>query len=167
MWLRLRRILNRESIISGLKTLMWAVPLTVLIWVYAEREGVDTVKGYNLVIGLQNNDRAQRVLRLLSQTDGSIRVDLTGPHAQMEMLQKKLSSSPDPLIRLAVEAGLPGGQHPISVSSIANDPLFVDNGITVSGFDPPDVLVEVDPLRNQGAPSAGAAVGESRVAAGI
>jgi hypothetical protein len=145
-WQKFRRAFTRQSIYSAFKTLLWAAPLTVMIWIYAERDGVDTVKGYNLVIGLRNNDLAHRVLRLQSPQDSRIRVDLTGPRALMESMQKKLSNATEPLVRVDVDSNLPPGPHSISIASIGNDSLFVENGITVGNPDPPEITVDVDQL---------------------
>jgi hypothetical protein len=145
-WQKFRRAFTRQSIYSAFKTLLWAAPLTVMIWIYAERDGVDTVKGYNLVIGLRNNDLSHRVLRLESPKDGRIRVDLTGPRALMESVQKKLSNATEPLVRIDVDSNLSPGPHSISIASIGNDTLFVENGITVGNPDPGEITVDVDQL---------------------
>ena len=39
-WTRFTSGFTRENIISNLKTLAWVVPLTLLIWIWAEREQV-------------------------------------------------------------------------------------------------------------------------------
>src|SRR5438876_12334266 len=41
---RWRENITREQVISNLKTLAWVVPLTLLIWIWAEREQVATTK---------------------------------------------------------------------------------------------------------------------------
>ena len=43
-WHRFASRFTREAVISNLKTLAWVVPLTLLIWIYAEREQVGTQK---------------------------------------------------------------------------------------------------------------------------
>src|SRR5205807_2622098 len=43
-WHRFGARFTRENVISNLKTLAWVVPLTLLIWIYAEREQVATTK---------------------------------------------------------------------------------------------------------------------------
>src|SRR5947209_1061870 len=37
---RLGAAFSREGLLSGVKTLAWVVPMTVVIWVYAEREQI-------------------------------------------------------------------------------------------------------------------------------
>src|SRR5213595_2181335 len=37
-----RDTFNKEQLISGLRSLIWVAPLTVLIWIYAEREQIIT-----------------------------------------------------------------------------------------------------------------------------
>ena len=43
-WHRFASRFTREAVISNLKTLAWVVPLTLLIWIYAEREQVASMK---------------------------------------------------------------------------------------------------------------------------
>ena len=40
---RLQRNMTRANFNAFLKSMAWVVPLTVLIWVYAEREGIETL----------------------------------------------------------------------------------------------------------------------------
>ena len=43
-WLRrwARNTFTRDQLASGLRSLLWVAPLTVLIWIYAEREQIIT-----------------------------------------------------------------------------------------------------------------------------
>ena len=145
---KLLRAFSRDALTSAFKTLAWAVPLTILIWVYAERDGVHETLGFSMVIGLRNDDPQHRALHLDSPTDGRIRVDLKGPNALLEELEKKLSASAEE-VRIDVDPNLSQGVHSISVAEIGNDPLFVQAGVTVSNPEPPDITVTVDKLEVQ------------------
>src|SRR5215208_2440283 len=52
----LRRCLERENLIAGLKTFSWLAPLTLLIWIYAEREQVDRLENQTIPIEVRSND---------------------------------------------------------------------------------------------------------------
>ena len=60
-----RSTFSRDSFLSSLKSLLWVAPLTVLIWVYAEREQVVTLKGVAVSLEMRSNE-AGRVVRVLS-----------------------------------------------------------------------------------------------------
>ena len=49
------RMFTLENLSSGLKTFMWVAPLTILIWVYAEREQV-VQKEVTLPIAVKSTD---------------------------------------------------------------------------------------------------------------
>src|SRR4051812_14869415 len=54
----LQRSLSRDSLLAGLKTSTWLVPLTVLIWIYAEREQVYNAEDRTIPIDIRSgNDR--------------------------------------------------------------------------------------------------------------
>ncbi|HEX4123794.1 MAG TPA: hypothetical protein VHY37_03645 [Tepidisphaeraceae bacterium] len=145
LWDKFRRAFTRQSLKSAFKTLLWAVPLTILIWVYAERDGVHETLGFSMVIGLRNDDSQHRIVHMESPPDGRIHVDLKGPNALLENLEKNLSSSVDE-VRIDVDPNLSAGTHPISLAEIGNDPHFVQAGVSVSNPEPPDITVTVDPL---------------------
>jgi hypothetical protein len=145
-WQKFRSTFTRQNISSALKTLLWAAPLTVMIWIYAERDGVDQPVEYDLIVGLHNSDPLHRIIRLETPKDGLIRADLKGPHAQMEKVKRELSGAKEPLVGIDIDPSLPAGSHSISIDTIKNDPLFVENGITVSSPDPAEITVDVDPL---------------------
>src|SRR5690242_1264927 len=47
---------SRESLFNFAKTMAWVVPLTILIWVYAEREQRDTDPGVTFPIDVRSSD---------------------------------------------------------------------------------------------------------------
>src|SRR3954464_8093920 len=76
-WVRFRSRLTRDNIISNLKTLAWVVPLTLLIWIWAEREQVQPAKDVTVPFELSSPD-PNRVIRNKSG-DSNLVLELSGP----------------------------------------------------------------------------------------
>src|SRR6478735_8471482 len=70
-WQRFVSRFTRENVISHLKTLAWVVPLTLLIWIYAEREQVDTPEDVAVPFELFSVDRG-RVVSLPAPQDKNL-----------------------------------------------------------------------------------------------
>src|SRR5688572_15344405 len=85
----MRDTFTRENIISNLKTLAWVVPLTFLIWVYAEREQIATYKDEPLPFDLVSLD-PNRVVTLNPRQDKNLMVDLQGPQARVQDVLQRL-----------------------------------------------------------------------------
>jgi len=51
---QIRKQLTRENIVTFAKQLVWVVPLTLLIWIYAEREQLASEPGRIVPIGRKN-----------------------------------------------------------------------------------------------------------------
>src|SRR4051812_26806963 len=67
-----------EQFFGFLKTLIWVAPLTLLIWVYAEREQAVTVAGVTFPVDVRTVDH-NRIVQLRSPADKNIIVELSGP----------------------------------------------------------------------------------------
>src|SRR5262249_40168890 len=68
---------SRENVGNFFKTLAWVAPLTILIWVYAEREQVTTDQPVTIPVAMKDAN-PNRVVRLLN-ADNNITAALTGP----------------------------------------------------------------------------------------
>jgi len=140
-----RSTFSRESFISSLKSLLWVAPLTVLIWVYAEREQVVTLKGVAVSLEMRSNE-AGRVVRVLSPTGGTLSVELEGPQAELEQAKDYLESTKFPV---QVDQNLsPGEEHSIPIFPQLNRlPRIKAKGVTITGGVPADVTVVIDPIK--------------------
>src|SRR6059058_717573 len=82
-WRRNFANVTREQVISNLKTLAWVVPLTLLIWIYAEREQVASMKDVAVPFDLVSID--PNVSVSLSRTqDKNLLLELQGPQARLQ-----------------------------------------------------------------------------------
>jgi hypothetical protein len=140
-----RRSTSRDAIISSLKTLAWVVPLTLLIWVYAEREQETPLRDVPILISVKSND-PNRVVKILK--DSVVTADLKGPRSQLDVVRAQLAKSNETqAIRIDVPNSFPLGTQNIPIGvQIQNDPLFIDNGIKVENVLPQSIQVSIDTL---------------------
>src|SRR5947209_4597412 len=82
-----RRSFARENLINGIKTMGWVIPLTILIWIYAEREQLVTAT-VTIHVEPRNGDRGRFITfdSAVGPRVMSIRADLTGPHGRVEQV---------------------------------------------------------------------------------
>src|SRR5256885_10954011 len=88
-WRRVRANMTREQLVSNLKTLAWVVPLTLLIWIYAEREQVATTKDVAIPFDLVSVDPNGSV-GLNRAQDKNLVLELQGPQARLQAVLAKL-----------------------------------------------------------------------------
>ena len=164
-WERVRRRFPApEQVTTFSKNLISVAPLTLLIWVYAEREQVTDEKPRSVSIEVKTNDR-NRIVVLRSPADKNIVVELSGPRAKLEQVNQLLQPKPDgpAAIEIDIDPRLkPGGQELPTVGQINNLPIFRDHGITVKSAQPPYLRVDIDTYetrRRAGESAAGVGVG--------
>jgi hypothetical protein len=151
---RVRRYLpTRDQFTGFLKNMVWVAPITLLIWVYAEREQSVTVPSIVASIDVKPSDQKQ-VATLRGPADKNIILELSGPRARLERVREELlpkSNGPallieiDPLVK-------PGSQHISTVNQINNNRIFKENGITVKNAQPPYLVVDIDEFAEEVVP---------------
>jgi hypothetical protein len=134
-----------EQFVNVLKTLIWVAPLTLLIWIYAEREQTVTVSGVTFPVDVRTVD-PDRWVMLRSPADKNIIVELSGPRAMVDRVRDLLQPKPDaPPVLVHVDPQLAtGGQELLTVAQINNHHVFRNNGITVKSAQPPYLRVDID-----------------------
>jgi hypothetical protein len=152
---RLRRYLpSGEQFVTFLKNLIWVVPLTLLIWVYAEREQTVTLSTEPISIDVRTNDH-NRIVTLRLPRDKNIIVELSGPRAQLDRVRELLRPRPDgeAAVQIYVDPQIDAGaQQILTVSQINNLPIFKNNGITVKSAQPPYLSVDIDIFERRSVP---------------
>ncbi len=151
LWTAVRRgvtgSLTRESIGSFFKTLAWVVPLTFLIWVWAEREQVATENDVPLRVSVRSTD-ANRIVSL-APGEESILVNLTGPRSYIDMIRR----SDNPPIEIVADNNLaPGTYRQGTLRLIRDLAIFRDSGITVSNPRPDALTIRIDELIERDVP---------------
>jgi hypothetical protein len=148
-WARFTAGFTRETIVSNLKTLAWVIPLTLLIWIWAEREQVATSKDEPVPFELVNNS-PDRVVMLRFPADKNLVLELQGPQGRLQEVLNKLSGANKPqALRIEVPANALELNRETSLDAlmlVRQQRIFADNGITVLGCQPPRLLVVVDPV---------------------
>lgn len=138
--------LSRERVSAVFKTLLWVVPLTLLIWVYAERQQLAEVSGVTLPVEIVSNDPT-KVYSIQSPASKNIVVKLKGPRARLEQVQKLFNP-----LNGNVAAQIPDdGTDTSPVRTIRSvrvreDKRLAEAGITVESAEPADIKFNVDTL---------------------
>jgi hypothetical protein len=139
---------TRENVIINLKTLAWVIPLTLLIWIYAERAQVTSIKDVAIPFELISVD-PNRVVTLKPPQDKNLLVQLEGPRARLQDVLAKLRGGLLPQgLKIEVPTTLEVNQeHGLDVlPRVSNQKIFVDSGVSVSGCQPARLQVRVDAL---------------------
>ncbi|MEO6435065.1 MAG: hypothetical protein ABIP55_04795 [Tepidisphaeraceae bacterium] len=147
-WSRFVSGFTRENIISNLKTLAWVVPLTLLIWIYAEREQVAPEPDVSVPFELVNNS-TDRTVALSERQDKNLILELRGPQARLRSVLSDIRGGKEPEgLRLEIPANLETNrEHSLdAMPLVRNQRLFVENGITVFACKPARLQVQVDQL---------------------
>ena len=141
-----RSAFTRESILGSLTTLAWVVPLTVLIWIYAEREQLFTDTSVPIPIEVNSGD-PNRVVTIIRPAEKMVMADLQGPRSRVELVKSSLSGGDHPTpLTIGVDGNLtPGQPHDIQTKSVLESTgLFEHNGVVVTNCQPPILTVFVD-----------------------
>lgn len=144
-----RYTFSRDRLLNGLRNLLWVAPLTLLIWIYAEREQISPEPNVVVPIEVTTND-PNWVVSLLRPSDPTIIATLSGPKAQVEWVIQDIHNT-DPRfgsgpVRIEVNKNLGAGERRIDASRISNDPRFISHGVTVSSCQPAWLDVYLDPM---------------------
>lgn len=134
-----RSTFSRESFISSFKSLLWVVPLTALIWIYAEREEDATVSQVPVVLDVRSSD-PRTFVKLASAT--TVHVNLAGRQVDVEQVKDWLQTTP---VSIEVAPNLSPGQHQIPLRIELNQlSRLKSKGVSISECDPAEATVDVD-----------------------
>jgi hypothetical protein len=139
------RRFSREGLISGLKTLAWLAPLTLLIWIYAEREQEETIS-QAIPIEVASTDFNRYVS--LRMTDKNVIADLTGPRSQLDEIREKIVPHDDKQMSVIIPIDQnyrPGEVYQLDTAErLAASSIFVHSGITITNCKPARLPVFID-----------------------
>lgn len=140
----LRERFTRDSIVSGLKTFVWVAPLTILIWIYAEREQLTTESGQTIPIEVRMSGTSK--IASLVMPDRNIIVDLRGPRAQLDAIKAELARPEgDPRLILDLDPNLPPGVREMTLAPlIQRHAFFSERGVEVISAAPSQIRIVVD-----------------------
>lgn len=139
---------NREGLVSAIRTLAWLVPITILIWIYAERQQAVTTPapGMPIAIKLQINDPKSKKLATLKMPEQVITARLNGPNARVDELQAEIRRRGvnDPII-LTIDPNTSVGPHSIFTDTLlSQSEFFANTGVTALNSKPESLEFIVD-----------------------
>ena len=142
-----REAFSKESLLSSLKSFFWVAPLTVLIWIYAEREQLITVKAFAIPVEVKSSDPRQTVT-ILSPASRMIEADLRGPRARLDRVRDEFAARGEEPARIEIDRNIGLGRQLISAERVETDPAFVENGVSLSNMQPRLIEIFVDQLED-------------------
>ncbi len=140
----------QQRILHGIKTFAWVAPLTILIWVYAEREQLVPKSDVTVPIEI-TTDAPDRVITVVPPQDKNIVVALSGPQSGVDRVVSycRTEASQKPLRIFVPRDELPLNNPRVSIpitDRLANDDLFRHNAVTVTKCFPTYFMVSVEKL---------------------
>lgn len=146
-WRRFRNGFTRDNVTKFLKNLFWTVLLTVLIWVYAEREEEVPASDQPIAIEVKSRDPSKIVT--LDPNEKVIMCDLKGPQSNLDQFRETLLPNSPITIELST-SGLPDGENRIpTLENLKENSRFKAAGITIEKCTPPTLTVVVDTLQTK------------------
>lgn len=154
---RLRRGWTRQRMMEVLRTLVYVVPLTLLVWVWAQDQQIDVRQLRSVPVRIEHIDggKVVTVQRASSGEDVSRRGDsilatLTfhGPRIGLNAVVRALSEDPaSPLLELRLR-GRSTEQTTISLREELNQlDVLREEGVTIRDATPSDLIVSIEDRR--------------------
>ncbi len=148
---RLRQRFSRENIISALKTLAWVAPLTILIWIWAEREQLDNLPGQTIPIEVRVPG-TDKVGTIISPPERNVMVSLRGPRAQLDAIRAQLTRRPiEQRIALDLDPSLEPSTKEYSLSTqslLESSDFFRPYGVSITDVSPPRLTFTISELES-------------------
>ncbi len=126
-----------SRVLQGVKTFLFVAPLTLLLWVYAEREQMGSLKDFGVTVDVRTN-QPDRLVSLVVPEDHRLILDLEGPRSSIEAVRDQLSDNRKPLVLILDDDDKPGFDGEINAAAkIGQTDIFVRNAVSVIRVRPP------------------------------
>ena len=138
-----RGLRSRHRLTESLKTLSLVAPLTLLIWILAERASLsESTTEVQFEVALTDPALDATVIDPPNQR---LKLELTGPRARIDDLKTKLQQRKNTL-RFQIETQYdPRSEQTLPVLDlVSSDPLIEQSGVTVTLATPTNVKIGVD-----------------------
>jgi len=141
-----RKMFSAENIFGFLKSMAWVIPLTCLIWIYAEREQVKSESNVKVQVEVRSNSPSQAVT-LLNPQDHTLIVTLSGPQFKVDNVKDQLLGGKH-LPAIDLPSSLPTGRESsINVVEYLHG-WFRDQGVNLESCTPENLDVLVDSVND-------------------
>lgn len=130
----------RHRVLDTIKTLAWVAPLTILLWVYAEREQVSQ-REVEARITVRSTDPAGRIITVKGEQ--TVKLELEGARKSLDAVSDRLAEGKTALTVLVGEE--PGWDGDISLAERLNkDELLTQHVVDVVRARPNSLHVRVE-----------------------
>ncbi|HLL90623.1 MAG TPA: hypothetical protein VK324_15085, partial [Tepidisphaeraceae bacterium] len=150
-----RDTFSRQSLTNSVRSLVWVAPLTVLVWVYAERQEQAREERMTFTVDVRSGD-PNHVVTVLDRDGKPARdlllvADLTGPRQGVERAKAQLLRSvAKPAVQVTVDPPKDAGAVTVPiVGQVESSDVFQSNGVSLSNLSQGVVTVYVDPIREE------------------
>ena len=145
---RARREWTRERVLEIGRTLLWTVPLTLLLWVWAQDQQIEEQTVPNVRVTLDHRNPQMAVTRLDRNGDGPLVTTLTlrGPRGGLTEVLRPLREQGAEGLTVELEQGESERAGIVLAQQLSSLPLFRDAGVTVTDTSPAAVQVRVEPF---------------------
>lgn len=143
-----RRYLTWERIAEFGRTMVWVAPLTILIWVYAEREQI--ARGNDVPLRIRIRTASPAANRLAVRPfEHEVTMDLEGPKVRLDALRQRILNLPSAELEIdySPKTAGPISQHTIDL--LNDQPFFSDSGVKVTAASPADITVMSDTVETK------------------
>ncbi len=139
-----RETFSHEQMIGSLKSLAWVAPLTMLIWIYAEREQIATVQNQTIPISIKSAD--PKLIVTVNPDDQNITAELSGPRVSVDKITDALKLIPrsDQGVMIEISGAYAPGSYQILSSLVSDADLFKRAGVTISKPSPQNIHITID-----------------------
>lgn len=139
------KMFTREKLMEFLRTMAWVAPLTILIWVYAEREQIKRVNDVTFSVSPRST-AAGRVATLAPPSQRNVTIEMEGPAVKLDALrQQLLTGLPANALQLEIDSTASTGPITRRTVDILNEhPTFRNAGVRVTAASPTQLTVQVD-----------------------
>ncbi len=128
-----------------IRNLMLVVPLTMLVWLYAERETIDDKQVISVPV-IIHPDRADRIVTFASSADRVLEIKVAGTRVRIQQARDELARKQGLQIVAPAQLEL-GPQVTLPAMEAVNaNPIFSQRGITVTSCTPAMLSLQVDEL---------------------
>jgi len=120
------------GILQTVRTMLWVVPLTLLLWIYAEREQLAETRDVPATVELRCA-APDRVVGIITPEDRRVYLDLEGPRSSIEAVRDALFDRRTGPLELTVPEDLPATfEGDISAAErLGRNDLFRERAVTV------------------------------------
>jgi hypothetical protein len=150
----LHRLLTAQRVNEFMRTMVWVAPLTILIWIYAEREQISVAPEVSFPVQVRISS-SDRVATIADLSHRSVTVELEGPKVKLDDLRQQLAASlPPGGLVIELDPSTPRGPvNRRTLDLLNNDiPFFKSQGVKVIAASPAQIAIQVDDLTTRELP---------------